>query len=54
MYNTTKNVRDFREIAEGRLRVIAASIADDGFVVGHPGPLEAAACRVWGGGGGQI
>ena len=38
------DVRDFREVAEGRLGVLPASIADDGLVVHHLGPFKTATC----------
>ena len=38
------NVRDFREVAEGGLGVLPASIADDSLVVHHLGPFKTATC----------
>ena len=38
------NVRDFREVAEGGLGVLPASIANDGLVVHHLGPFKTATC----------
>ena len=38
------DVRDFREVAEGRLGVLPASIANDGLVVHHLGPFKTATC----------